>query len=245
MSTSSDTFNLHHDKNETGTFFLNELNPVSSQVQFASKLFSASDDIIEEGELYELIQMVLNYVCERKFSRSRYLRIKNVILEQWKQSQMMIQLNLSTSDFDRLFSGLLTIIQNIKRYYNFYENENLIPKAKNDFISYTKMSSKVIDIIFQLFIQNRKIDNSPKLKIGKRQRLDRIEWRIDVVISDRSLNKIMEPIVRFNIVFINNENQRKCHKFECRLEQFHRLRFMVTCALKELTELNFRLKIVN
>src|SRR5699024_8240538 len=122
-------------------------------------------------------------------------QLKKNVLKSWKDSQLMSQLNLSRTDFDRLFSGLLKVTEAIGRHWRLYQEVASIEALKTDIIKHSRVSAELADGLFAQFI-----DSETKLSqfiianhlAATGNRLQSIRWRIDVVISDRFLAKIME-----------------------------------------------------
>ena len=217
---------------------------VPNEVLFTAKLLSDATAIIAEPELRALCGLCYDYVSRKHFSRCRYLELKRSVLDQWKQSQLMAQLGLSKSDFDRLFAGLLKITECIGRNFRMYTEKSSPAQLKKDVAKYSRLSEELTELIFDRFVDSP--SQAPKFLIVNNwaatgNRLISVRWRIDVVISDRFLAKIMEPVVRFELVYSNGGvGARKVAKFECRMAQFHRLRFITTCLLKEMGYLETR-----
>lgn len=220
---------------------------VPSEILFTAKLFSAADAkaIIPEPQLTALLQLCFKHISSKKFNRLQYLNLKQVVLKQWKDSQLMVQLNLSRNDFDRLFAGLLKITETIGRNFSAYQSRSAVNQLKTEILRYGHLSSELTELIFvQFFNRNT---GAPSFLISNNwsstgNRMVSLRWRIDVIISDRYLSKIIEPVVRFEMIISNGGvGNRKKVNFEARLAQFHRLRFLTACLLREIGQLETKI----
>lgn len=211
---------------------------VPSEILFTAKLLSAdATAIISEPQLSELLQLCLKYVSSKKFNRIEYLKLKQLVLKQWKDSQLMVQLNLSRSDFDRLFAGFLKITEIISRNFCAYQSRLAVDQLKSEIQRHGRLSTELTELIFAQFINQQTGKPSSLITYNwssTGNRLISLRWRIDVVITNRSLSKpIIEPIVRFEML-ISNGGIEKRVSFEARLPQFHRLRFLTASLLCQL-----------
>ena len=223
---------------------------VSGEVQFTAKLLQDPTAIIPEHELLALCSLCYNYVQYKKFSRLQYLGHKNRLLKHWKDSQVSVQLGLNRTDFDRLFAGLLNVTECIGQNFRLYQDNNHHHRSlsilRSEVIKHSKFSEDLIEMIFAQFYDGNYIPR-PIILTNRWEatgnRLVSIRWRLDVVISDSHLAKIMEPVIRFELIYQNGSDSKHLmvKQFECRLPAFHRLRFMATNALKEVAALEARL----
>lgn len=221
---------------------------VPSEILFTAKLLSAADAtaIISEPQLTELLQLCFKYVSDKKFNRIQYLKLKQQTFKQWKDSQLMVQLNLSRSDFDRFFAGLIKITETISRNFCSYKSRSAVDQLKSEIQRHGRLSTELTELVFARFI-NQQTGTPSSLKpnwSSTGNRLELLQWRIDVVITNRSLEKpIIEPVVRFEMI-ISNGGMKKREKvsFEARLPQFHRLRFLTSCLLREMGQLETKIK---
>lgn len=60
-----------------------------------------------------------------------------------------------------------------------------------------------------------------------------MNWRLDVSLSTSSLNRTLDPHILFQI----NLSSGQIISFEMTLNTFHKLRFNVTVALKEIEDI--------
>lgn len=64
-------------------------------------------------------------------------------------------------------------------------------------------------------------------------RLERLRWRVDVVISTGSLSRVMRPTLLFQMVLSSGAIK----SFQVSVEQFHQLRFGVAKVLNDMQQL--------
>ncbi|KAH9420483.1 regulation of RNA metabolic process [Dermatophagoides pteronyssinus] len=234
-------------------------------VQFASKLLSATtiDDnnatidtncfgLISAAKLDCLCRMCYEYTIDKSFSRIKYLRIRSSILDEWNSNDCIKPLNLNVRDFDRIFAGLLSVCQCIARHFpkpNFVANN--FDQLRESIQKHSQMPEPIFDLIYEKFLHSTTTLNSEKdLKpniipfvqwdwIATGYRLISIRWNLSLAISDLLTPKIMEPFVRFEFIYGSGSTikQQKRIIFECRIKQFHQLRFTVAWLLKEMAKL--------
>lgn len=218
-----------------------------NEVNFTSKLLATAEDravIVSEDYLNQLITLAFDYVHRRQFSRAKFEKLKRDVLEYWRATQLMKQLNLAGSDFNLFFAGLLNVTQVIGRNCEVYIDKKMLV---DDIVRYSKLPTEIINQLMARFILPSSGLNHyfPLYNSGTGNRILSMTWRIDVIISDRHLSKIMEPVVIIDLVFTNsqsNPNARRECFIECRLPAFHRLRFMIATLLKEMQTLEQKIE---
>lgn len=210
-----------------------------NEVNFTSKLLATAEDravVLSEDQLDQLITLAFDYVHRRQFSRTKFDRLKQDVLDYWRATQLMKQLNLAGSDFNLFFAGLLNVTQVMGRNCEVYRDKKLLV---DDIVRYSKLPTEIINQLMSRFVPPASglSHYIPLYTSGTGNRIVSMTWRIDVVISDRHLGKIMEPVVIIDLVYSNSQSnasaRRQC-SIECRLPAFHRLRFMAATLLKEM-----------
>ncbi|XP_014251541.1 COMM domain-containing protein 5 [Cimex lectularius] len=64
--------------------------------------------------------------------------------------------------------------------------------------------------------------------------LEKVNWRVNVIISSRDLSKVLEPIVYLELVMADG----KIESLEVPVSKFHTLRQNVALLLKEIDTVN-------
>ena len=220
---------------------------LGSETQFALKLFSASPDIftiVPKADLILLLNFISNYVQNKTFNRQQYYSVRENVHKHWKKSQIMLQLNLTSQDFDRIFSGLMKLFQNLKNFVDKKKIDEEFGSLKTSVQQQIRVPEELLNLIFERLFDHqtgqRKICTIPKVYGNM---ILAIKWRLDVIVADLSLSKVLRPIIKFEFHYTNSEDQSqtKTLRFDCTIEQFHRFRFMTTCALRELNRLQNKL----
>lgn len=208
---------------------------ISVEIQFASKLLSASldEEILDVNELNQLATLCHHYTIRKEFSKFEYLKLKKTTVGRWNSTKSIRQLNLDSQDFDRIFSALLQLCQAFRR------NARQASNLKEELLNTWRIPENVINVLYgQFFADPESCSTLGRNAIGNR--LHRIRWRLDLEISDRDTTKIMEPVIWFELEYSNSEHRCTAAKrilFKCRLSQFHRLRFVTANLLRELIQL--------
>ena len=60
-----------------------------------------------------------------------------------------------------------------------------------------------------------------------------VRWRVDVTISTTSLSRVFKPTIPMQITLSDGS----VHQFECSVDKFHEMRYVVAKALKHAQEL--------
>lgn len=216
-------------------------------VEFASNLLSINADdefiLISEDNLNLLFKICYDYITSRKFSRIHYLKIRQQTLKQWNTNAAILPLNLTLSDFDRIFSGLLNLSKIISSWFGKYSNN--ISQLRQSILKQWKISEKIIDLLLDKFFHDSFQNKQPNLvtfysfntnAIG--YRLISIKWQLNLAISDQFSSKILEPYLRLKLDYSGSDNQPRTVVFDCQVKQFYQLRFTIAWLLKELRRIN-------
>lgn len=129
----------------------------------------------------------------------------------------------NNEDFGSIYSGIYNILRfsisskaNTSRIVADLKKMNLPPHVADDLGQATMRSRSELEKVFL-----HKRIRFPKL--------DKLRWRVDVVISSGSLSRVMRPSIMFQLILSDG----KIETFECSLEQFHQVRHGVAKLLRD------------
>lgn len=214
--------------------------------------------LISESKLDCLCQMCYEYTIDKLFSRIKYLRIRQEILAEWHLQESIQSFHLSAQDFDSIFAGLLSICQCIARHFTKPNCTKNLNELRESILKHSQMPEPIFDLIYKKFLHSSLDHEKDLIKpniipfvqwdwIATGYRLISIRWQLCLAISDRFTTKIMEPFVRFEFIYGSGlaaiarshtcKRKQKRIVFECRIKQFHQLRFTVAWLLKEMDRL--------
>lgn len=206
-----------------------------NEVSFTSKLLSGGD-IIDDDQLKTLVFMICNQIKLNKFSRLEYVKYKLSILDCWQSHGICDQLNLTGHDFDLFWSGMYKLVHTLLKHIHHHPSAN---ELISDVIKHSKCPSGVVAQIVEQ-ISSMNLENQLALTPhATGNRLISMKWHLDVIIFDERMTKIMEPVVIIELIIaVNGDKHGKSKRvvFQCRLQQFHQLRFVAACMGKELAK---------
>ncbi|XP_003390541.1 PREDICTED: COMM domain-containing protein 5-like [Amphimedon queenslandica] len=139
----------------------------------------------------------------------------------------------STEETNRIvYSGLALLVKLAIRHPNL-KQENF-----KDDLAQIKIPAEVITDISSLVFGKRsqRIKDSLKEKMVRFPQLESLKWRVDVTISNSSLNRVLEPSVLMEMKLSNGNIKT----FEVSASRFHELRYSVAFVLKEMEEMEKR-----
>ena len=192
---------------------------VSGQSSNSVKSITKLAKEVNEETFKQLLQLCCSYHKNGTISRNDYIKAKN-------------SSNLQSHQFDLLFNGLILLTRNCLRLPKSINDKN---NLKTELAQRLKLPQYYVKVFESYLFDNKDLVKGLTMKIDDYlPRLQSFRWRFDLGISNRKL----EPIIVFELITTKHPNQRII--FECKLSQFHSLRFAVANALKELNQLEQR-----
>lgn len=146
-----------------------------------------------------------------------YLKGNTITDEQFLVLQRLSNKIEGGIDIGLLYSGLYTIIRIAIRQK--VKNDVI----KNDLLKMNLPSHIVDDIIRVIRISRFDIENTALVNRIRFPRLEKLRWRVDVIISSGSLSRVLRPTILMQMILSN----KVIKTFEVSIEQFSQLRLGV------------------
>lgn len=199
-----------------------ELNLFSGQTPVSVKSLSKCLQSIDESLFEEVIDLCKQYLTQKRISKQLYLKLKNSIVS---------SNGLDANDFDLMINGTLSLAMSCLRVYKSINREMI----QNELIKGIHLQTNHCNIFINKLLTDNRVETTFCNSNRQLSRLKAIRWRIDVSISNSMLSRIMEPLIVFELIIINNTiDYNECRiVFECKSSLFHKLRFSTAQLLKE------------
>ncbi|XP_054159881.1 uncharacterized protein LOC128958090 [Oppia nitens] len=203
---------------------------IPASVKSLAKLLPSMDDSL----LHQICVLCKQYLKDKCFDSKGYLSVKQTCLSNDL---------LDTKSFDVLVNAILMLAINCHNNYHFFDShliENYLIKSLN-------LNQKFVKLFLNdLFDDNIVGVDGKSFSVTRRQSyvLRSIRWRIDVSISNPMVSRIMEPLIVFELnVMLNNSSDKdlfveKVVVFECKISEFHKLRFNIANVVNRLNQIH-------
>jgi hypothetical protein len=131
------------------------------------------------------------------------------------------------SDFGLIYTGLYSILKRSIR------SKQPVSQFNSD-MTILGLPAEVVESMTRVLMRSRPLlESSICYTKCKFPSLQKLRWRVDVVISSGSLSRIMRPIMMFQVILSNG----KVTNFEVTIEQFNQLRYGVAKLLYDMQAL--------
>nr|XP_002131181.1 COMM domain-containing protein 5 [Ciona intestinalis] len=141
---------------------------------------------------------------------------------------------ISKEAINHIYPGVFTIIRKAMRTPKNLLKKNVFENDLNEIMLPTSFHAPLSTALFG--------DARPSLEDNAHQQcphvatLSKLRWRVDVAISNASLNRVMEPTILITITTDKGEE----HTLEVSKEKFHQLRYSVLEVLNYMQQLEKR-----
>jgi hypothetical protein len=131
------------------------------------------------------------------------------------------------SDFGLIYTGIYSILKRTIR------SKQPVTQFNSD-MTILGLPTEIVESMTRVLIRSRPLlESSICYTKCKFPSLQKLRWRVDVVISSGSLSRVMRPIMMFQIILSNG----KVTNFEVTIEQFNQLRYGVAKLLYDMQAL--------
>ncbi|XP_071455339.1 COMM domain-containing protein 5 [Hetaerina americana] len=197
----------------------------STRVPLAVKLLGKSIEGISKNAFRLLLQLVVNAIEGRVTQDGCLDKIRR---------QCQIQKGQQAPDnLDELFAGLHAIVHAFLRL----EPGSLKPEIFENELKDLKFSEECIsDMVGVLYGPKRASFDAALLREPSTPhlpRMERMQWRVDVIISSNALSRVLEPSIQVRMTMTDGS----IVYFTASISRFHQLRHAVAAALREMGHL--------
>lgn len=161
---------------------------------------------IPSNILHETLSILINYLKGNEIIEEQYLLLQRMFIKAEEGG-----------DYSVYFTGLYTIIKTAIQYK--IKNDII----RNDLLKMNVPSHVIDDIIRVIRISRFDIERAALSHRIRFPRLEKLRWRVDVIISSGSLNRVLRPTILMQMILSN----KVIKTFEVSIEQFSQLRLGV------------------
>jgi hypothetical protein len=156
--------------------------------------------------LHETLQHIINHLNGNELTDEQFLSLQ--------RQSLKLESTEPPIDYGIFFTGLYSLIRIAIRYK--IKNEII----RNDLIKMNVPSAVVDDIIRAIRASRFDIERAALVHRIRFPRLEKLRWRVDVIISSGSLSRVLRPTILMQMVLSN----KIIKTFEVSVDQFSQLR---------------------
>ena len=131
------------------------------------------------------------------------------------------------SDFGLIYTGIYSILKRTIR------SKQPVSQFNSD-MTILGLPTEIVEAMTRVLLRSRPLlESSICYTKCKFPSLQKLRWRVDVVISSGSLSRVMRPIMMFQIILSSG----KVTNFEVTIEQFNQLRYGIAKLLYDMQAL--------